>query len=68
VICQSQASSGGGATEWLTTKAPLKPGEVMTIQFVIWDTSDAALDSAVLLDRWVWAPTPTSAGTDRPTR
>jgi hypothetical protein len=66
VGCDSQQSSGGGATDWLTSQAPVKPGEVMKIQFIIWDTQDPVKDSSVLLDHWVWQPTPTTTGTWRP--
>ena len=45
----------GGATKWLTTAAPVVPGETITLKFVIWDTSDQALDSIVLLDNFKWS-------------
>lgn len=44
----------GGATGWLTTKAPVKPGETITLRFIILDEGDAYLDSAVLLDNFKW--------------
>ncbi len=57
----------GGATSWLETKAPVQPGEEITIRFMIWDTSDHILDSTVLLDNWRWDAKPTTAPvTDRP--
>jgi hypothetical protein len=48
--------SGGnaGATRWLTTTAPVKPGETITLRFVIWDTSDQDFDSLVLIDNFRW--------------
>lgn len=58
-------SSGGGATGWLQTKAPVQPGESMTIQFIVWDTGDGIYDSSVLVDDFVWSPTP-DQGTVRP--
>jgi hypothetical protein len=59
-----QSDSGGGATGWLTTKAPVTPGETLAIQFIIWDTGDQAYDSSVLLDGWQWEPaTPTVSTT-----
>ena len=64
--CNDTQSVGGGATGWLTTSAPAKPGEVMTIEFIIWDTGDHAYDSSVLLDHFAWVPGPTTAGTVRP--
>jgi hypothetical protein len=59
------ASTGGGATGWLTTTAPITPGEVITIQFIIWDTGDYNWDSSVLLDHFTWQPGPTMTGTTR---
>ena len=59
-------SSGGGATGWLQSKAPIKPGETFTIEFMIWDTGDASWDSSVIVDNFLWAPGDTTAGTQRP--
>lgn len=56
-------STGGGATGWLTTTAPVKPGEVITIQFLIWDTGDTNWDSSVLVDHFTWQPGQTMTGT-----
>ena len=61
-----QTDSGGGGTGWLTTKAPVQPGETITLEFMIWDTGDSAFDSSVLLDNWTWETTDTSVGTVRP--
>jgi hypothetical protein len=44
----------------------VKGGEVMTIQFIIWDTGDPNWDSSVLVDKWQWQAVPTMAGTQRP--
>ncbi len=60
--CGAQ-STGGGATGWLTTKAPVKGGEVITLQFIIWDTGDQNWDSSVLLDHLTWYGEPRAAGT-----
>lgn len=38
------------ATGWLTTSAPVTAGEVITLQFSIWDSGDGNLDSTVLID------------------
>ena len=64
-------SSGGGATGWLTSTAPVTPGEVITLEFMVWDTGDANLDSSVLIDHFTWVPTagsttPVETGTQRP--
>jgi hypothetical protein len=55
--CTSQ-STGGAATGWLTTFAPVQGGEEITLQLIIWDTGDAYWDSTVLLDglKWYGAP------------
>jgi hypothetical protein len=61
-----QTDSGGGATGWLTTQAPVTPGETLTLQFMIWNTGDEAYDSTVLIDNWNWVATDTSVTTTRP--
>jgi hypothetical protein len=63
--CSAQ-STGGGATGWLTTKAPVTGGEVITLQFIIWDTGDQNWDSSVLVDNLQWYGTPQMTGTTRP--
>ncbi len=52
-----------GATGWLETKAAVVPGEEITISFMIWNTGDHELQSAVLLDDWRWG----AEGTTGPT-
>ena len=61
-------STGGGSTGWLTTKAPVKPGETITLQFIIWDTGDPNWDSSVLVDHFTWQPGPTMTGRSRRSR
>jgi hypothetical protein len=58
--------SGGGATGWLTTKAPVAPGETIDLHFYVFDVGDDILDSAVLLDKFEWQATDTGTGTVRP--
>src|SRR6202044_1294344 len=60
--CSGQ-TTGGGATGWLTTKAPVKGGEVITLQFIIWDTGDQNWDSSVLVDNLTWYGTVQTTGT-----
>lgn len=48
----------GGATGWLQTRAPIVPGETITIRFAIWDAQDALADSTVLLDNVHWVIPP----------
>ena len=45
----------GGGTGWLQMSGNVTPGEVMTLRFVIWDTSDEIFDSLVLLDDFQWS-------------
>lgn len=59
-------STGGGSTGWLTTQAPIEPGEEITMEFYIWDTGDPLLDSSVLLDNFRWIPGDVEASTARP--
>ena len=64
MYCGTQTSSGGGATGWLTSSAPVEPGEVITLELMIWDTGDPSYDSSVLLDHFTWltaAPTTSTA-------
>ena len=63
--CTGQ-TTGGGATGWLTTKAPVKGGETITLQFIIWDTGDQNWDSSVLVDNLQWYGTAQTTGTGRP--
>lgn len=44
----------GGATGWWTIEGNVVPGEVATLRFVIWDTTDGTLDSTVVLDGFEW--------------
>ena len=44
----------GGGTGWLTTTAPVVPGEKIKLSFLIFDEGDPILDSAVLIDNFRW--------------
>ena len=48
------SSSVGGGTGWLTTEAPVVPGETVVVQLMIWDSTDPLTDSMVLLDNFRW--------------
>lgn len=62
-------TASGGATGWLTSTAPVEPGETFTLEFIIWDTGDAQLDSSVLLDKFRWVGgAAVAVGTSRPPR
>ena len=65
-FCGEQASSAGGATGWLTSQAAVVPGEVITLEFLIWDTGDSNFDSSVLLDNLRWQVADTETRTERP--
>jgi hypothetical protein len=49
---------GSGATDWLTTTAPISAGETFTLSFVVFDEQDGILDSAVNIDSFRWTSTP----------
>jgi hypothetical protein len=44
----------GGGTDWLVMRGNVVPGEIITLRFAIWDTSDSLYDSLVLLDNFQW--------------
>ncbi|MGH7740880.1 MAG: FlgD immunoglobulin-like domain containing protein [Candidatus Eiseniibacteriota bacterium] len=46
--------TAGGATSWEESSAPVVPGEVITLEFIIWDSSDAGMDGLALLDNFHW--------------
>jgi len=56
--CAGGVSTSGGGTGWLTSQAPVQPGEVISLEFLIWDTGDESYDSSVLLDHLAWVPDP----------
>jgi hypothetical protein len=53
----------GGATEWLTTDSPAVPGEVMTLELIVFDVTDHIYDTTVLLDNFRWQFVPVTLGT-----
>jgi hypothetical protein len=50
-----------GSTGWLTTTQAIVPGEDIEIRFLIWNTADHWLPSAILLDGWQWKADPTTS-------
>jgi hypothetical protein len=55
---------GGGATDWLTSQALVVPGEIITLEFYLFDVGDHGWDTTVLLDnlQWLFIPqAPTTA-------
>lgn len=63
----SVAGHVGGGTGWLTTKAPVKPGETITLRFIVLDEGDGFYDSAVLIDNFKWSFDSVAAPTTEPT-
>ena len=51
----------GGSTDWLHTVAPVTPGEVIKLRFMVFDKGDNILDSAVLIDNFHWNVKPIAA-------
>lgn len=51
--CNNQICGGG--TDWLITTAPIVPGEIIKVNFEIWDEGDHKWDSTVLIDDWQWS-------------
>lgn len=43
-----------GATQWLTTQAPVGPDETVTLRFAAWDSADGVYDSSILIDNFRW--------------
>lgn len=51
------AMDGHAGTRWLETVAPVSPGEEIEVIFALFDLTDAALDTVVLLDNVHWGCT-----------
>ncbi len=51
--CGAPTSVGGG-TGWITTEAPMLPGEVITLEMMLWDSSDGVWDSSAIVDDFHW--------------
>lgn len=64
--CGGGQTVAGGATGWLSSQAPVKPGETFTLDLMIWDTGDGDLDSSVLLDNFQWIAGEVVTQTGRP--
>ena len=65
-VLHDVSSAAGPATGWLTSSAPVTPGDTITLELMIWDTGDQNYDSSVLLDHFHWIATPTTTGTAAP--
>jgi len=53
----------GGGTGWLTTRGNVVGGEIVTLRFALWDTSDHILDSVALIDAFEWSVESSEPGT-----
>jgi hypothetical protein len=51
--CGAPTTVGGG-TGWLASQTPILAGEVITIEFMVWDSSDGIYDSSSILDHFRW--------------
>ena len=52
--CGAASSIAGGGTGWITTEAPVLPGETATVQFMVWDSTDGVFDSSAIFDNFRW--------------
>ncbi len=59
---QGTCMSRHAGTKWLSTTAPVTPGEEITLVFAIFDLSDSILDSYAFIDNFQWG----CEGTDHP--
>ena len=41
-------------------RVPMVPGETITIQFMVWDSTDGVFDSAAIFDNFHWLAGPTA--------
>jgi hypothetical protein len=51
----------GGSTGWLTTTAPVTPGDKLKLRFIVFDEGDGILDSSALIDNFQWGTQMVSA-------
>jgi hypothetical protein len=54
IVGTGYSGAQGGGTGWLTTTAPVVPGEKIFLTFMIFDEGDHILDSSVLIDNFRW--------------
>src|SRR5262249_17795593 len=46
-----------GSTGWLSTKAPVQGGEIITMRWAVYDSGDGVLDTSTLVDNFQWIAT-----------
>lgn len=44
----------GGGTGWITTSAPVVPGETIDLRIMVWDTTDRIYDTVLMIDSFQW--------------
>lgn len=60
------AMQGHGSSGWLTSTAPVTPGQPITMRWTTYDSGDGILDSTALVDHWQWIVAPgAQVGTTR---
>jgi hypothetical protein len=64
--CNGAPFPAGGGTGWLTMAGNVVPGEIIEIEFAIWDGGGFKFDSLVLLDDWQWSLDAASPGVQIP--
>ena len=52
--CTGMENGKGGATAWLTTDAPILPGETIVLELMVFDVQDLSFDSHALIDNFRW--------------
>jgi hypothetical protein len=59
-----EQSQDHASTGWLFTKAPVNPGQQITMRWAVYDSGDGVLDTTTLIDNWQWIAEPgTQVGT-----
>jgi hypothetical protein len=63
--CQGAVGAAGigGGSKWLTTDAPIVPGETITLELMTFDVGDTSWDTLVLIDNFHWNLTPAAVST-----
>ncbi|MEZ4294266.1 MAG: choice-of-anchor L domain-containing protein [Polyangiaceae bacterium] len=61
--CTGMENGKGGSTTWLTTDAPVVPGETVTLELMVFDVQDNFFDSHALIDNFRWTAANVVLGT-----
>jgi Putative metal-binding motif len=49
-----EVGNQGGGTKWLFNDVPTTPGEIITLELMVFDVEDFLGNSMTLLDNWTW--------------